>query len=304
MNKSSLELRKSVIYSQNFTVNSSLVENLIEQSSISKEDVVYEIGSGTGVITAELARKCKKVIAVEIDNELVKKLRIKFSDVSNIEIREENFLSNPLTESIYKVFSNIPFNITAAIIKRLTEAKNPPLDTFLFVQHDAAKKFVGSPIAKETQSSLLLKPSFELSIVHRFKRTDFKPVPNVDIVLLRIKKRVQSIVEPKNIQLYRDFIVYSFNVWKPTLRDGLKKIFTDNQFLRLANDLGVPTSAKPTDLNFSQWLGLFDFFAKGTDTSKKLLIRGSENRLKSQQVKLDKIHRTRVVGNWKTVRKI
>jgi len=297
MSKSSPELRKSVIYSQNFTASPSLVASLIKKSFISKEDIVYEIGPGSGIITTELAKMCKKVIAMEVDKDFVKKLKLKFDNIQNVEIREGNFLSIQLPKLGYKVFSNIPFNITAAIINRLTETENPPLDSFLFVQHDAARKFVGT--LKETQSSLLLKSAFELSIVHRFKRTDFRPVPNVDIVLLRIKKRMQSIVEIKNKQLYRDFIIYSFNAWKPTLREGLKKIFTDRQFLLLSKSLEFSISAKPTDLNFSQWLELFNFSIKGTDISKKSLILGSENRLKSQQAKLDKIHRTRVAKDWK-----
>lgn len=184
--------RKSVIYSQNFTVNSSLVANLIERSSISQDDIVYEIGPGTGIITAELAKRCKKVVAIEIDKNLAKKLQTKFINVPNVEVLEENFLFHPLNELRYKVFSNIPFNITAAIVKKLTEAKNLPIDIFLFVQLDAAKKFLGAPSAKETQFSLLLKPVFDLSITHQFRRNDFRPTPNVDIVLLRIKKKSRT----------------------------------------------------------------------------------------------------------------
>lgn len=294
--------RKSVIYSQNFIVNSSLVANLIERSSISQDDIVYEIGPGTGIITAELAKRCKKVVAIEIDKKLAKKLQTKFINVPNVKVLEENFVFYSLNEPRYKVFSNIPFNITAAIVKKLTEAKNPPIDIFLFVQHDAAKKFLGTPNAKETQLSLLLKPIFELSIIHQFKRNDFRPTPNVDIVLLRFKKRTEPMVERQNEQLYRDFIIYGFNAWKPTLKEGLKKIFTDYQFIRLSKELGFLSSAKPTDLNFSQWLGLFNFFTKEVDISKKTLIKESENKLKNQQAKIDKIHRTRVAKDWRTVR--
>lgn len=302
MNQPNKNSRKSVIYSQNFTVNSSLVANLIERSSISLDDIVYEIGPGTGIITVELAKRCKKVVAIEIDKNLAKKLQTKFTNVPNVEVLEENFVFYPLNEPKYKVFSNIPFNITAAIVKKLTEAKNLPIDIFLFVQHDAAKKFLGAPSTKETQFSLLLKPVFELSITHQFKRNDFRPTPNVDIVLLRFKKRTEPVVEQQNEQLYRDFIIYGFNAWKPTLKEGLRKIFTYYQFLRLAKNLGFSSSAKPTDLNFSQWLGLFNFFTKRTDSSKKSLIKGSEEKLRNQQTKLDKINRTRVAKGWRTVR--
>lgn len=299
MNKPGFLLRKSVIYSQNLITDPSLVANLIEKASINKDDFVLEVGPGTGIITAELAKRCQKVIAVEIDKEFVNRLRTKFHLTPNIEIHQANFLFYSLPKTDYKVFSNIPFNITAAIIKKLTEAKNPPLDIFLFVQDDAAKKFVGAPIAKETQFSLLIKPSFELLVVHQFNRSDFRPIPKVDIVLLRIKKRLLPILKPEDLQLYKDFIVYSFNIWKPTLQEGLKNIFTKLQFLRLAKDLDFSVTAKPTDLNFSQWLGLFNFFAKQTDTCKKLLVKGAESKLKNQQAKLTKIHRTRIAKNWR-----
>ena len=107
-------------------------------------------------------------------------------------------------------------------------------------------------------------------------------------------------VEQQNEKLYRDFIIYSFNAWEPTLKEGLKKVFTDHQFLRLAKELDFSSSAKPTDLNFSQWLGLFNFFTKGADIGKKSLIWGSEDKLRNQQTKIDKIHRTRVVKDWRT----
>ncbi|HCI05367.1 MAG: rRNA (Adenine-N(6)-)-methyltransferase [Parcubacteria group bacterium GW2011_GWC1_45_9] len=296
---SSSGLRKSVKYSQNFINNSSLVKSFIQKSSISKNDIVYEIGPGTGTITYELAKLCKKVIAVEIDKNLAQKLKEKFHAVSNIEVRNEDFLTHAVGEKAYKVFSNIPFNITASIVKKLTELNSPPLDAFLFIQFEAAEKFVGEPIAKETQQSLLIKPFFELSVEHQFRRTDFRPMPNVDVALLRIKKRARPLVEAKNIQLYKDFIVYGFNSRKPVLREGFKNVFTGYQFSRLAKDLNFPDSSKPTDLNFSQWLSLFDFFLEGTDESKKLLVRDSESGLKSRQDKLKKIHRTRTAKNWR-----
>ncbi len=169
----------------------------------------------------------------------------------------------------------------------------------MFVQLEAAKKFIGEPLTKETQVSLLLKPFFELSVFYKFKNTDFRPIPNVDVVVLRILKKHKSLVESKNVSLYRDFVVYGFNSQKPSLKEGFKKIFTPNQFSRLAKDLGFSGSAKPTDLNFSQWFGLFNFFLKEIDVNKKMLIRGSEESLRSQQSRLKKVHRTRIAKNWR-----
>lgn len=292
--------RVSIRFSQNFTVNGPLISDLVKQSSIAPEDLVYEIGPGTGVITSELARASKRVVAVEIDKNLYGKLKIKFANSNTVEIRYGDFMTSPLPKQPYKVFSNIPFNITAPIIKKLTESENPPEDTYLFVQNESADKFCG--VGKETQASLLLKPWFDPSIVYRFKKNDFRPVPNVDIVLLRIGKRNQPLVALNDTQLYKDFVVYSFNQWKPTLKEALKNIFSDPQFTRLSNDLKFSSKSKPTELSFNQWFGLFNFFVKGTDLSKRAIVIGAESKLKAQQSKLDKIHRTRTDKNWKLKR--
>ncbi len=90
------------------------------------------------------------------------------------------------------MFASIPFNITTAIVTRLTTASCPPDDTYLVVQREAANKFLGKP--RESLYAVLLKPWFELDIVHLFRRSDFVPTPHVDVVMLRLRKRGPFIV--------------------------------------------------------------------------------------------------------------
>lgn len=292
--------RKSIIYSQNFLKSPELVANLLDESSISPSDIVYEIGPGKGVITEQLAQRCKRVIVIEKDLELYSRLREQFAQNLKIEIYEGDFLEYRLPQREYKVFSNIPFIITADIIRKLIEAKRPPKDSYLIVQKEAAEKFIGIPYTdKETQAALLIKPWFDSSIVHHFRRNDFIPAPSVDTVLLRILRREEPLVEGKNAQTYRDFIVYGFSQWKPTLREALKDIFTHKQLFRLAKDLGFKKSATPTELNFDQWLGLFKYFLVGVPENKKRVITGSEGKLRKQQARLEKIHRTRARRGWR-----
>jgi len=285
---------KKLIYSQNFLKNKKLVEKIINQSNIGLQDVVYEIGPGKGIITEYLAKRCTKVIGIEKDEKLYKRLFQKFKDNGKIKIRYGDFLSYNLPRNEkYKIFSNIPFNLTADIIAKLTLAINPPEDIYLIIQDEAARKFAGLPYGKERQYSLLLKPWFELKILHHFEQTDFYPIPQVKIVLLQVKKRKNSLVKKEKNQIYRDFIIYGFNQWKLNLKDALKKIFTYEQLKRLSKDLGFNLSATPTDLNFEQWLGLFDYFIIGVEDNKKTLVYGSERILKHQQYRLQKVHRTR-----------
>lgn len=292
-----IEMKKGVQYSQNFLVDKNLIADLVGKTSITQNDIVLDIGAGEGIITGVLSERCGRVIAIEIDPDLFDKLGRRFTQIPSVELNHDNFLTYSLPTTNYKVFSNIPFNISADVIKKLTTAHNPPKDTYLIMQKEAAKKFSGQPLGNETQASLAIKPWFEPSVVYQFRREDFRPIPQVDIVLWRLLLRDKPFIDDANI--YIDFISFAFSQWRPSLEEGLKAIFTRDQFTRLANDLGFPLQSTPTRLSFDQWLGLYRYFLIGVNNHKKQVIVGAASKLLSQQEGLQKIHRTRVAKNWR-----
>ena len=283
---------RSIHYAQNFLKSQSLVERLLDRCDIGPDDVVYEIGPGRGIITACLAQRCRKVVAIEKDPVLADALRSRFSSTANIKIHECDFLEYSLPRGPYKVFANIPFNITSAIVTRLTTSPVPPDDTCLIMQKEAAQKFLGEPC--ESLYSLLLKPCFALEIVHRFKRSDFAPGPRVDVVMLRLSKRGPPLLSRAEMPLFRDFVVYSFTTPQPSLRRSLKSVFTPRQFKLLCHNLNLDFDTTPTSICFEQWLGLFDGFKQLAQPQAIYTILGSEMRLRQRQGRLEKIHRTRV----------
>lgn len=172
------------------------------------------------------------------------------------------------------------------------------MDTYLIVQEEAAERFIGKPLAeKETQSSVLIKPWFELIIFYRFKKSDFFPKPRVNVVMLQIKKRDKRLVEEARRSLYQDFIVYAFNQWKPTIKESLQKVFSNPQLLKGK----VPLNAKPSELEIQHWIVLFDLFLREVTSQKQKLIEGAYKRLTLQQRGLKKIHRTRVAKGWNKI---
>lgn len=292
-------VRNSVKYSQNFLRDTRLVQRLVEKSSITVNDLVIDIGSGKGIITEILSTHCKKVIAVEADQILADRLKQKFKGILNIQIQTGDFLALNLPSEPYKVFSNIPFNRTADIIRKLVNTPQSPNDTYLIVQKESALKFIGSPLSKETLFSVMIKPWFELSVEYNFQRSDFEPRPNIDIVLLRMRKRESSLVQGDQTALYRDFVSYAFNRSNPNLKKGLRDVFTSNQFSRIIQSIHVSDSVTPTQLSFEQWLDLFQSFQTFVDNQKKRVVIGSASKLSKEQSQLVKVHRTRVSKNWK-----
>lgn len=280
-------------YSQNFLRDPRLAERLIQLSSITREDTVLEIGAGKGVITELLAKHSKRVIAIEADNNLANKLKVKFSSTQNIEVYNGDFLKFQLPQNSYKVFSNIPFAITADIVHKITDSATSPPDSYLIMQSEAAQKYAGNPYGRETLFSILHKPWFKFSIIHKLQRHDFDPRPNVDTVLLRIEKPKNPLINQRYESLYKDFVTYGFTSLKPTLKKGYEGIFSHAQFLRLAQKLNLDISAKPTDLTFEQWLGIFSYFAVSISEPRQQQVKGSLNKLEAQQRGLQKIHRSR-----------
>ena len=293
-------MRKRVAYSQNFLKNKSLVSGLIEKSSITKQDIVFEIGAGQGIITQELLNRSGKVVAFEIDKNLFNKLKERFDNEKSLELILGNFLAFPLPKKPYKVFSNIPFNITSAVIKKLTQASNPPEDAYLVVQRETAKKYAGKPYdSNNSQIAILLKPWFELVVVHNFKGSGFSPRPSVNTVLLKISKKGKPSISDERKSEYQDFVVYTFSQFKPNVVEGLSRVFGKKTITNLSEELNFSPRSKPSELEIKHWLGLFDYFSKRLTEKQKSKVKGSFARLVKQQGKLSKIHRTRLDKNWK-----
>jgi len=251
---------KQKALAQNFIAKRRLAVSLLTESSISRDDIVYEIGPGTGRLTEELNKRAKKVIAIEKDNDLYLKLKKKFEFNDNIVLHNADFLKIRIKESHYKIFANIPFDITSSIVRKIVYAVNPPVEAYLIVQKEAAEKFIGVP--RTTQFSILIKPWVKLKIIRSFKRIDFSPMPNVDVVMLHMAKRTPSLIPPADMSIYERIIKCGFGAWRKNLKSNYKNVFSHNQWKRLSRDLRFPIRAKPSELRFRQWLGLFEFYRK------------------------------------------
>jgi len=258
--------RKRIRLAQNFFRDRGLVASIVAGSSLGRDDVVYEIGPGRGIITRELAERAGRVVAIEKDPELAGRLRARFRDAVNVRVHQGDFLGYRITESRYRVFANVPFNITAAVAKRILFGPNPPGEAHLVVQREAAARFLGVPAG--TLVSVLAKPWFRLEVVRAFRRTDFEPVPGVDPVLLHIARRACPLVDREDAGTYRRFVRSGFRAWKRDLATAYRRAFTHEQWRRLARSLAFPARATPSELSFEQWLGLFEFLRAGAGNSR------------------------------------
>lgn len=246
-------------YSQNEIINKSLIQKLVERSGIEKGDVVYDIGTGTGNITGALLSQGANVVAIEKDEGLYLKLKKRFSTEKGVKLFHADFLDMELPPvGTYKIFANIPFFHTAAIIKKLLFNKAPPADCYLAVQKEAAEKYAGIPT--ETLVSLLIKPRFWVDILYHFRPRDFFPVPSVDIVLVQFERRRFPLVPESQYELYRDFVISCRKRTDRTVKRIMKGYFTFAQIRHIFRLLHIGYRCHPVELDIRQYLGLFQFY--------------------------------------------
>ncbi len=276
---------------QNFLRDPRLAERLVVLSGIGRGDVVYDLGAGSGVLTAALARHAAFVVAVERDPSLAASLRRRFAQSSNVVVHEADLRTILLPGADYVVFANPPFDITSVLIRKLTSAPVPPREMFLMLQREAAERYIGSP--RQTMIALEIAPWFAIDALHRFKKADFVPSPSVNVVLLRVRKRGPPLVGAREAQLYRDLVVTVFAARRPSVGRVLSAAIGSRAAARLLQAADADPASKPSMISMASWIALYRQFASLPE-SVRARVAGAEIQLRRQQQQgVRKLHRTR-----------
>lgn len=286
-------MERNIKDSQNFLHNVQLVNRLVGLSNISSNDLVYEIGPGKGIITRALLGHCRQVVAIEYDTELFKRLLEQLKGHKDLVLLNKDFLTVDLPNEPYKVFSNIPFNLTADILSKLLTGDRTPEDLYLVMQLEAVYKYAGEPICQDSFKSLLFKPIYEIKIVHEFDKTDFSPSPNVSIVFAYFHKKEYCDIKKVPLIDYWDFLAFVYSAPGKFFKEKTKKVFSYEQQKRLRKQLDIHEEAFISEWTYKQWLVMFDVYSKMVSPEKKKLVIGAYNRLIAEQSKIEKLHRDR-----------
>ena len=190
-------------FDQHFLKSPKFALMLIGHSNIRKNDIVVEIGAGSGVITTALSKRCKLVYAIEPDHETAEQLRanLKRFGAENVIVIEKDFRDVELPAEPFKVFANPPFRHSAEIFYKLLNLenqdgkivekgmKNPPKSIYLILQKNLALKLIQTDRHYTSQLGHILIDSYNTKIRLPLRKTDFTPPPAVDTVLFEAKLR-------------------------------------------------------------------------------------------------------------------
>lgn len=237
---------------QNFLMHARIAERIALAAGLTNESVAFEIGPGTGMLTRELLKLAKKVIALEADRELYEKLQEEFAEeisAGRLELLEGDVRAfDPATlPRGYTLVANIPYYITGEIIRMFLETENQPESMTLLVQKEVAERIARSK--KESILSLSVKaygtPKYEFTV----PRGAFLPAPSVDSAVLGIRgvsrQHFSSIEEEK---IFFALLHAGFAHKRKFVRNNL----TDGGFSAGT----LPEKARAEDLSLSDWLAL------------------------------------------------
>lgn len=255
---------------QNFLTDENIARQIVESDGLSSADNVLEIGPGKGILTKYLAEYAGKVLAVEVDRNLIKSLDSRFRGNARrkIKIIEGDILKINLPSLLednnfqnYKVVANLPYYITSKIIRLLLETKYPPSEMILMVQKEVGERIIALD-GKESILSISVKFYAESEILFSVPRENFEPEPKVDSAVIRIKRKKN----PPWADANEFFLLVraGFSAKRKMLANNLSNGFhiSKKDTLEILKKAGLEPTARAEKLDLQEWLKLYNIIKK------------------------------------------
>lgn len=215
---------------QNFIVNPSVCPRMADESGIDSESGVIEIGAGIGVLTAELAKRAKKVVCIELDSKLLPILDETLTDFDNIEIINADVLKTDLAALIEEKFggmpvyvcANLPYYITSPVIMTLLESRLPLKAVTVMVQREAAQRLC-APVGSRLSGAVTVAVDYyaEARKLFDVSSGSFMPAPKVDSSVIRLDIREKPGIEVSDEKLFFSMVHAAFSQRRKTASNSI-----------------------------------------------------------------------------------
>lgn len=270
--KYNIHLTKSL--GQNFLTDMNVVGKIVESADVTENDIIIEIGPGVGTMTLELAKRAKKVIAIEIDKRLIPVLEDSFGNFSNVQIINMDIMKvnvdaimSENESSNIKVVANLPYYITTPIIMKFLEA-DTKIDMMVFmIQKEVARRIVAQPGKKDYGSlSVAVQYYSKPKKVFDVSPHCFIPQPDVDstVIKLVINKEPPVVLLDKN--MFFKTVKCSFAQRRKTLTNTLYNSggfnMSKEEIKKLLNTMGIDENTRGEMLSIQQFALLSNLLSK------------------------------------------
>ena len=255
---------------QNFLIEESVLDEIVTGSGIDRDVCVLEIGPGIGVLTEKLAQNAKKVVAVEIDDQLIPVLADTMGAFDNVTVVHSDIMKCDLNELIQshfkgervKVAANLPYYITTPIVMRLLESRQFFESITVMVQKEVAQRFDARPGGKEYGAiSVAVQYFTDTQILTHVPPECFMPAPKVTSSVIKMEVRAQPKAAPKDEKLFFQLVKASFAQRRKTLVNGISNGglgFTKEQVANALESMGLDKNIRGERLSIQEFADLSD----------------------------------------------
>ena len=247
---------------QNFLIDKNFVDKIVEASDIEDENVL-EIGPGIGTITYEMAKKAKKVVAIEIDQSLIPILDENLEEFDNVKLINEDILKVDLKKLVeeefngesFKVVSNLPYYITTPIIEMLITRDLACKDMTIMVQKEVGERMVASEKDKDYSSlSVFIKFYTEAKILVKLPKSVFMPQPKIDSTILKLKLRVYD--ENVDQETLFKLVRAGFNKRRKTILNSMSDVINKEDLKEAFEKTGLKENLRAENLSIDDYINL------------------------------------------------
>ena len=223
-------------------------------SGVTKEDTVIEIGPGLGTLTAILAEKANKVIAVELDSKMVEILEERFKLYNNVQIIHDDILNIDIDKIApkAKVVANLPYYITTSIITKLLNTNIK--DITILIQKEVAERICAKPGSKKAGAiTYFVKYYADSKIIANVPKEYFIPSPEVESAIVKLTKRDKKAVEVNDEKLFFDIIKTNFTQRRKTILNSLSSIIDKETLKNILKECKIEETARGENLSLEQF---------------------------------------------------
>ena len=247
-------------WGQHFLKDNNIVRKIVAESEITKEDKVWEIGPGKGILTQEILAVTSKLTLFEIDPEVIEIIQEKFGN--ELEIHAGDVIKidwKPLLTEPIKIVANIPYQITSPLLYKICRNSDNIKSVTLMVQKEFADRLKAKPNTKE-YAALTLKTQFFYNVKQLFKVPAhlFFPPPRVDSAVIHLTLR-EDIPDMKNLELFNKLVDVAFSMRRKTLRNNLKAFLGADNLSKLEESKLIDLSRRGETLSEEEYLNLYSY---------------------------------------------
>lgn len=241
-----LDVRPSKALGQNFLIDRNILAIIVETADVRRDETILEIGPGLGVLTAELAARAKRVIAIEKDRRLCEHLR---ATLPGIELIEGDAVEVELPPCD-KVVANLPYSISTPILERFVESDRKPRALVVTLQREVAQRLATKPRHKDYGAlTLFTQLHYHVTIAHIISPGCFYPEPQVESALVVLERRDPR-VKLETGAPFHQIVRAGFS----QRRKMLRKLVAGAE--NVLPSLGLPAMARAEELTLEQWIRL------------------------------------------------